>query len=113
MTNYNERLDEIVSKLARDTSLADRVASIATTASSANNASERYEWSMVEAKQALTSLTKELVAEAIGEDESLVEVHKRNLVVASKFNAVIKSRNSLRHKQRQDLKNLLKELEEV
>ena len=64
MTNYNERLDEILSKLAIDTTLADRVASIATTASSVNNASERYEWSLVDAKQAIASLIKELVAEA-------------------------------------------------
>ena len=64
MSNYNERLDEILSKLAIDTTLADRVASIATTASSVNNASERYEWSLVDAKQAITSLIKELVAEA-------------------------------------------------
>lgn len=59
------------------------------------------------AKQALNSLIKELVEEAIGEDESLVEVHKRNLVVASRFNAVVKSRNSLRHKQRQAITNAL------
>ena len=94
MTNYNKRLVEITSdlwvKYGRPGTMDEFVP---------------------EAKQALTSLTKELVAEAIGEDESLVEVHKRNLVVASQFNAVIKSRNSLRHKQRQDLKNLLKELE--
>ena len=97
MTNYNERLDEILAKFstARD------------------YPADMYEEAKNEAKQALTSLIKELVAEAIGEDESLVEVHKRNLFVASQFNAVIKSRNSLRHKQRQAIKNLLKALEEV
>lgn len=90
MTNYNERLDEILAKHGAEP--GEMTHSL---------------------KQDITSLIKELVAEAIGEDEGLVEVHKRNLVVASQFNAVVKSRNSLRHKQRQALKNLLKALEEV
>ena len=100
MTNYNERLDEIL----------DRVYLFGMNGGLGYEKFEN-ELSPKDAKQAITSLIKELVAEAIGEDESLVEVHKRNLVVASQFNAVIKSRNSLRHKQRQALKNLLKALE--
>lgn len=64
MTNYNERLDEILLKLARDTTLADRAGDIATTASAVNDASKRYQWSLGDTKQAITSLIKELVAEA-------------------------------------------------
>ena len=64
MTNYNERLDEILSKLARDTTLADRAADIATTPRAVSDANEAYQWSLGDAKKALTSLIKELVAEA-------------------------------------------------
>ena len=64
MTNYNERLDEVLSKLARNATLAYKASEIATTPSAVNDASEMYEWSLVDAKQALTSLYKELVAEA-------------------------------------------------
>lgn len=110
MTNYNERLDEIFENLNNKAREERASCTERNNWEGYNSAYERLEY---EAKQALTSLIKELVAEAIGEDESLVEVHKQNLVVASQFNAVVKSRNSLRHKQRQALKNLLKELEEV
>lgn len=64
MTNYNERFDEILSKLARDTTLADRAADIATTPRAVNDANEAYQWSLGDAKQAITSLIKELVTEA-------------------------------------------------
>ena len=40
---------------------------------------------------------------SVGEDEGLVEVTKRNLVTASRFNAVIKSRNQLRETIRKKL----------
>ena len=106
MTNYNERLYEVLDNVLIGMYCTNPDGDFVPL-------DDRNNVLRAEAKQALTSLIKELVAEAIGEDESLVEVHKRNLVVASQFNAVVKSRNSLRHKQRQALKNLLKALEEV
>lgn len=48
-------------------------------------------------------LLAEVRERVVGEDEGLVEVTKRNLVTASHFNAVIKSRNQLRETIRKKL----------
>ena len=53
MTDNTQELDEILSKLARDTTLADRAADIATTPSAVNDASKRYQWSLGDAKQSI------------------------------------------------------------
>ena len=48
-------------------------------------------------------LLAEVRERVVGEDEGLVEVTKHNLVTASHFNAVIKSRNQLRETIRKKL----------
>ena len=63
-TPYSDELDEILMKLARNTTLADRAAGVASTVSTLKDASKIFDWSISEAKQALTSLIKELVIPA-------------------------------------------------
>ena len=60
MTNYNERLDEVLFYLT-DQSAWDL---IGITQEQANELSSQLDHDRAEAKQAITSLTKELVAEA-------------------------------------------------
>ena len=105
MTNYNERLYKVLSRLVRDTTLAYIASNTATTSSSADDAGKRYEWSMVEAKQALTSLTKELVAEAKPSKKHVGDevAENRSYTGERLFNATIDEYHT----------NLLKALEEV
>ncbi len=58
MANYNERLDEVLFNLA-DLSYASF-----TTQEEADRVADQLDYDRAEAKQAITSLTKELVAEA-------------------------------------------------
>ena len=53
MTGNTQELDEILTKLARETTLADRAADIATTADGVKVASKRFQWSIGEAKLAI------------------------------------------------------------
>ncbi len=89
MTDNTQELDDILYTLAEKSADSD----------SSLGYAEAYEFAQ-EAKQAIL----EWAAGAVGEDEGLVEVTKRNLVTASHFNAVIKSRNQLREIIRNKLK---------
>ena len=51
MTDNAQELNEILKKLARETTLADRSADSATTADALKDAGKRYQWSIVETKQ--------------------------------------------------------------
>ena len=53
MTDNTQELGEILTKLARETTLADRAADIATTADGVKVASKRFQWSIGEAKLAI------------------------------------------------------------
>ena len=53
MTDNTQELQRILTKLARETTLADRAADIATTADGVKDASKRFQWSIGEAKQAI------------------------------------------------------------
>ena len=64
MTDKPQELDEILTKLARETTLADRAADIATTADGVKVASKRFQWSIGEAKLAITDWHKKRELEA-------------------------------------------------
>ena len=94
MTNYNERLDEVLFNLT-DLSYASF-----TTQEEADMVADQLDYDRAEAKQAITSLTKELVAEAKPE----VRVFDDGMNDATYFQQKIVD---------QFEQNLLKALEEV
>ena len=57
-TPYSDELDEILMKLARNTTLADRAAGVASTASTLKDASKIFDWSISEAKAAIQSIIR-------------------------------------------------------
>lgn len=68
-TDNTKELDGILTKLARETTLADRAADIATTADGVKDASKRFQWSIGEAKQALLDWHNKQVKKLIGNRE--------------------------------------------
>ena len=102
MTNYNERLDEVLFNLT-DLSYASF-----TTQEEADRVADQLDYDRAEAKQAITSLIKELVAEAkpgkYSSGESILNVDGIGEVEGYEgYNQAID----------QFEQNLLKELEEV
>ena len=65
MTDNTQELGEILTKLARETTLADRAADIATTADGVKVASKRFQWSIGEAKQALLDWHNKKIEEVL------------------------------------------------
>ena len=100
MTNYNERLDEVLFCLT-DQSAWDLMG---ITQEQANELSRQLDHDRAEAKQALTSLIKELVAEAKPESRELG---------ADEFQLTNSMNNGYNHAINEFEQNLFKELEEV
>lgn len=65
MSDNTQGLDEILTKLARETTLADRAADIAATADGVKDASKRLQWSIGEAKQAILDWHNKQVEEVL------------------------------------------------
>lgn len=91
---FDERLDEVLTKLARETTLADRDADIAATPQGVKDASKRYQWSISEARSAIRTLVLE---EIIGEDETDEDEELNTLFYGT--------RNGLRLQQRKELED--------
>jgi len=95
---FNEKLDEILTTLVRQTTLADRAADIAKTADGVKDASKRFVYSMSEAKQSLSKLIYQIIGypdELRGRDDMLEPVYHRN-----------KGRNQLRERQHKLAKSM-------
>ena len=98
MTNYNERLDEVLFNLT-DLSYASF-----TTQEEADRVADQLDYDRAEAKQAITSLIKELVADAKpGRQALFTGIISESYVSGKEHNQAIDEFEQ----------NLLKELEEV
>lgn len=100
MTNYNERLDDVLFSLC-DLSYASFA-----TQEEADRVADQLDYDRAEAKQAITSLIKELVAEA----EPINEQGEIDIDVPAYNDGYYSGANNTLEKFKQ---NLLKALEEV
>ena len=76
-TPYSDELDEILMKLARNTTLADRAAGVASTVSTLKDASKIFDWSISEAKQAIEALIDKKVNEVLDRVENKILINNQ------------------------------------